>query len=229
MKGKTLGLFVLLALSTASALTITINGKPVPGQTITVGGKTYVPLDALKAGGLTGTVGGGNLALDTGASAAGGSNQVTALQGCLNQTLFNGVWRVKFGNLRLATVDGTLKWNIDAQISNGTNQTLSGLDGALFADDAHLSWVLADGSPMSWGTSDALNGQKFTFLNLPPAGVWKGTLTNVDFSNQPASEARRPTKLLWQINNTTEGSSSLRSKLPWAKNPSFRIDLTCTK
>lgn len=228
MKGRTLGLFALLALSSASALTITINGKPVPGKTITVGGKTYLPLDALTAGGISSSVSGGNLALSTGAGAAGGSNQVTALQGCLNQTLFNGVWRVKVSNLRLAPADGSLRWIVDAQISNGTNQTMSGADGAFFADDAHLSWVQADGTPLAWGTTDTLAGQKFTFQNLPPAGVWKGTLTNIDFGNTPA-EARKPTKLLWQINPATEGSTSLRSKLPWAKNPSFRIDLTCTK
>lgn len=216
----------LLAGTTAAALTITVNGKAVPGTTITVGGKTYVPLDALKAGGISSNVSGGNLALGTGAP--GGSTPVAALQGCLNETLFNGVWRVKFSNLRLATVDGAMKWNIDLEVRNGTGINLSGADGALLADEQHLSFVTADGTPLAWGTYDLLAGQKVTYANFPPSGIWKGTLTNVDSGNA-ASEGRKPTKLLWQI-NITEARSSLQGKLPWSsKAPGLRIDLTCTK
>lgn len=213
-----------LSASTALAVNIVINGQTVPGSPITVGGKMYVPLDSLKAAGFSSTLSGSTLTLS---SVAGGANQIAAVQGCLNQPLFNGVWRVKFSNLRLATVDGSLKWNIDVEIGNGTKLPLSGLDGALLADGDHLTWVLADGTPLNWGTYDTLAGQKFTFANLPPAGTWKGTLTNVD-DGSAASAARKPSKLLWRI-DVQEGRQSLHGKLPWVKDPSFRIDLTCTK
>ncbi|AZI44355.1 hypothetical protein EHF33_15850 [Deinococcus psychrotolerans] len=61
--------------------TVYINGQPIKGTLVTVGGKQMVQLpltDLQKSGALV----------------SGGSAPVKAIQGCINQTLFNGVVRI---------------------------------------------------------------------------------------------------------------------------------------
>ncbi|MFD1730872.1 hypothetical protein ACFSC4_06910 [Deinococcus malanensis] len=48
---------------TQSGWNVVINGRPVSGRAIVVGGKTYVPLDALRASGITATTTPGTLSL----------------------------------------------------------------------------------------------------------------------------------------------------------------------
>ncbi|PNY82019.1 hypothetical protein [Deinococcus koreensis] len=220
----------------AQALRISVNGKVVPGAVVTIGGQNYVPVSALAAAGFRVGTSGGTLSISTGsgtgaapaspATTPGGSTPLTALEGCLGQTLFNGVWRVKFSNLRLVPDGSVARWSIDLEVRNGTARMMTGADGMLMADSGHLAFITADGTPMNWGITDELNGQKFTFTQLPPSGIWRGTLTTAD--GNAARAERRPTKLLWRL-DPGEGGDFAR-KLPWGvKDPSFRIDLTCTK
>ncbi|THF87703.1 hypothetical protein E7T09_00175 [Deinococcus sp. KSM4-11] len=232
---RTLGLGLLLTATAlaAGAIRISINGRVVPGTVVNIGGQNYVPVSALSAAGFKVSTAGGTLSITTTAgmaaagngTVAGGSQQLTALSGCLNQTLFNGVWRVKFSNLRLVPEDNSGRWTLDLEVRNGTSKMMTGADGMLMADSTHMAFLAADGTPMNWGTTDELNGQKFTFSQLPPSGVWRGVVTTIDGNN--ASAGRPPTKLLWRV-APSEGGDFAKA-LPWGvKDPSFRIDLTCT-
>ncbi|WP_309572931.1 hypothetical protein [Deinococcus sp.] len=233
-RGRTLGLAVLLTATAlaAGATRISINGRVVPGTVVTIGGQNYVPVSALSAAGFKVSTAGNTLSISTaggtaapGGTVAGGSQQLTALAGCLNQTLFNGVWRVKFSNLRLVPEDNSGRWTVDLEVRNGTSKMMTGADGMLMADSLHMAFLAADGTPMNWGTTDELNGQKFTFSQLPPSGVWRGTVTTID--GNAATAGRPPTKLLWRV-APGEGGDFAKA-LPWGvKDPSFRIDLTCT-
>ena len=213
----------------AGELRLKINGRSVPGTTLSVGGRMYVPVSALTAAGFRVSAAGGVLSVSpasSGTQMSGGSVPLSALEGCLNQTLFNGVWRVKFSNLRLVPGESGARWHIDLEVRNGTARMMTGADGLLLADSGHLAFVNADGAPMGWGTADELGGQKFTFAQHLPSGIWKGTLTNVD-GNQ-ASASRRPVRLVWRL-TPSEGGDFARA-LPWgAQDPSFRINLNCTK
>jgi hypothetical protein len=173
----------LAALLTASALAagvtrILVNGRVVPGTVVTVGGQTYVPISALTAAGFQVSTASDTLSITgpqasagqgTPGTVAGGSQQITALSGCLNQTLFNGVWRIKFSNLRVIQDDGTARWAVDLEARNGTAKAMTGADGLLFADEQHLAFITADGTPMSWSITDSLNGQKVTYSQFQPS------------------------------------------------------------
>src|SRR5262249_44356633 len=84
---------VALAQTIGADLSISINGKSVPGKTIVVKGQTYVPLSSLKAAGATTSVSGDTLSIGLGP--AGGANQLGGLEGKLNEWLFNGIWRFR--------------------------------------------------------------------------------------------------------------------------------------
>lgn len=228
----TLGAAALTA-ALAAESQIQVNGRVVPGSAVVLNGQTYVPVSALTAAGFRVNTAGGVLSIRTAppgpaavGTVPGGSQPLTALEGCLGQTLFNGVWRVKVSNLRLVPEGSLNRWHLDLEVRNGTARTMTGADGLLMADSRHLAFLAADGTPMNWGITDELNGQKFTFTSLPPSGVWRGTLTNVD--GNAAGAGRRPVKLLWRV-TLAEGGDFARG-LPWGvKDPSFRIDLNCTR
>ncbi|WP_420594672.1 hypothetical protein [Deinococcus sp.] len=109
-----LPLAALLALA-ASALaqsgknpTVYINGQPIKGTLVTVNGKQMVqlPLTELQK---------------SGALVSGGSAPVKAIQGCINQPLFNGVVRI---TLTEAGLKGD-KYLIKFKVANGTQKTIN--------------------------------------------------------------------------------------------------------
>ena len=89
--------------------TVYINGTPIRGTLVTMGGKQFVQLpltDLQKSGALV----------------SGGSAPVKAIQGCLGQPLFNGVVRITLTSAGL-NKDG--KYEIKFRVANGTQKTLS--------------------------------------------------------------------------------------------------------
>lgn len=225
----TLALAALLGAASAQNIKLTINGKPA-GTAIVVGGQTYVPLASLKNAGVGAVQGPGTLSLTLGGAqlggTTGGANQVAALEGCLGQTFFNGVWRITFSNLRFDASDSTNpKWLLDAEVRNATRDSLQPVFAGLNPDEAHLSYLGQDGSPFQLSTGDLLTGQKLAYSTLPPGGVWKGQLSVHDPNGAQAN--RPPVKMLWQIKPAEMPTSA---KLPWnVKDPSLRVDLRCQK
>ena len=101
------------------APTVYINGTPIKGTLVTVGGKQYVQLplpDLQKSGALV----------------SGGSAPVKAIQGCVGQPLFNGVTRVTL--LSAGLKDG--KYTISFKVANGTQKTLLPASDADFTGDS---------------------------------------------------------------------------------------------
>ena len=97
-----------------------INGTPIRGTLVTVGGKPFVQLplgDLQKSGALV----------------AGGSAPVKAIQGCLGQPLFNGVVRITLTSAGL-NKDG--KYTIGFRVANGTQKALNPATDANAAYDA---------------------------------------------------------------------------------------------
>ena len=109
MKRKiALGLLALgsIALAQSISYRLSINGKSYSSSAIVVKGETYVPLKALQASGVRSSLAAGVLTLTLpGTQATGGANQVAALEGCLNEWLFNGIWRIRVTDPQVMTGD----------------------------------------------------------------------------------------------------------------------------
>lgn len=107
--------------------TVYINGTPIKGTLVTVNGKAFVQLpltDLQKSGALV----------------SGGSAPVKAIQGCIGQTLFNGVTRMTL--LSAGVKDG--KYVISFKVANGTQKNLLPSSDADLTGD-HLFAASADG------------------------------------------------------------------------------------
>ena len=197
-----LGLSVALA---ATTYTIQWQGKPVPGSAIVQGGKTYISSDALKAAGIAVSVKGSVISL----APLGGSDQLAAVAGCVNQQLFNGVWRLKV----LDVSGGGDAWHAKVEVRNGSTVGGYSLSGSGLGG---VGLQLESGKTLTAGTFLDLSDHAFL-----PGEAHTGT---IDFPTDGA--AGQPVKLVVPIDPQGVASTPLKYSV---KDPSFRIDLTCKK
>jgi hypothetical protein len=162
--------------------------------------------------------------------AEGGSTQVGAQSGCVNQWMFNGVWRVRVTNVAFHPQDdGPVSWNVTMQWGNGTNITpLAPTDTLKKA----MVLALANGDTLTTtdSTRAALNEQQLDFHSFPASGQFTYTQSfigpNLDQNNKPA-------KLLitFDVASYKKNHPGASAKFWTAKTPGYdyRIDLTCSK
>jgi len=146
---------------TAKSPTVYINGTPIKGTVVMVGGKQYMQLpmtDLQKSGALV----------------SGGAAPIKAIQGCLGQPLFNGVTRLTL--LSAGVKDG--KYVVSFKVANGTKKTF------LLANETDVNYdyifaASADGQVQKFDTWDddhspnnvLTSGANLTanfILNTPP-------------------------------------------------------------
>lgn len=205
------GVTALALAAVAAKLSISINGKAVPGKTTTVNGETYVPLSALKAAGASASIKNGVLAITF---VPGGANQVGALEGKIGDWLFDGVWR-----FRVASVSPTEDrpgWKIHVELRNGTKFDQLALDGSGFDS---LSLVMADGNALS----------AYNKVDLASVGVGQGAMVNVDLIFYDDDGAgRKPDRLILRITPDAATNAYLKANgaIYATKDPSFRIKLS---
>ena len=224
--------FSLFALAAQTAYKLVINGKPAQNQAIVVNGRTYVPLDALKAAGVLSDLASGTLSLTlpgaspAGAanpSAAGWANQLNALEGCIGQTLFNGVWRFKVTKLEGGDVDGKPGYLMSIEMRNGVTKPLSPYSSGFSNTNDSYSWATADGNTGVWKTYYILND--LVAKDIPQGGMF--TYQFKIFPDPAATEDQLknpPTKFILRIDPKRLGFKEYT-----VPDPSFRIDLSCTK
>lgn len=165
------------------------------------------------------------------ATSAGGSHARAALAGCMNQWLFNGIWRVK-----VTAVDpiktppdaaGSFNagWGVTVQFRNGTNADLLPATSGL----GHLTLVSADGdtTDVTLTTSGALDAQKLTFHDFPPSAQYTHQLTFWYPFGTAAADIKQPVKFLIAFDPAMRNASS--GPHYSTPNPSMRVDLTCKK
>jgi hypothetical protein len=165
------------------------------------------------------------------APAEGGSNQVKAQAGCMNQWMFNGVWRVRVTNVAfLPAGDLANGWGVTMQWNNGTS--IAGLTPSDTRKQA-LVLALANGDTVSATdtTNGSLNEQQLDYHSFPASGQF--TYTQKFMTNQKLDESNKPAKLLITFDaadylKTHPGS---QAKFWNVKTPAYnyRIDLTCSK
>ncbi|NTY01824.1 hypothetical protein [Deinococcus sp. JMULE3] len=209
----------LATISTAAAqkTTLTIGGQPTTFDTVKVGGRTYVALDQLQKA----------------LTAAGGSNQLGAAEGCLNEWLFNGTWRLRVTAIKYVPDDRNgnyYGWVATTEIRNGGKQLLNLSNTGI---EKGVSLALKDGSTKELGLSGIASAFK-TGTDLPPGA---GLVMDLPFSWQggtPTNEqlqANPPVKLIVPVDVTAlrRGGSTLYKTVNYSKDPSFRVNLTCRK
>jgi len=198
-----IGLAATAAIASAAMLTakitVSLAGKSVTVDSVSVGGKTYVSLDQLK----------------TQLNAQGGANQLGATSGIMNEWLFNGVWRFRVTGIAYSEEENG--WLASVELRNGYKTSMHPKDNGMdfnAADGFFLTF--SDGNTVE--PTDGAKNQIQDAIGLkmlPPGG---GTVAKVRF---PGESGWKPEKLVFEMKPVTG--------LPLVKEPSFRVDLTKSK
>ncbi|MES2463014.1 MAG: hypothetical protein V4671_20710 [Armatimonadota bacterium] len=189
-----------------------INGRTVPGQPLSVKGKTYIPLDALKAAGVVVKTSPGTMELTLSSlpsTAAGGANQQGGLEGKMGDWLFNGVWRFRVISVEKAPASLGEGWAARVEIRNGSKFSGYSPGGTGWQG---ISLVTEDG--MSVGAaSDA--------VDLQSQGLAQGAANTqtVFFATESAS---KPARIVLRFDSNGVANTPLRYSV---SNPSFRVDV----
>ncbi|MGI8748828.1 MAG: hypothetical protein ACR2J4_10845 [Deinococcus sp.] len=228
-----LGLATLctLALAAGANYSVIVNGQVAPDQAIVVNGKTYVPLSALKLLGLNSSLKGTTLTLGAqanGATVPGGSSQRASLEGCVRETLFNGVWRLTVKKVEPIGPNVGLGpgWGVTVELRNGTRTKTNIHDAGLTSTDL----VMPDGNTLKLDEHDA--EEKLIFKDVIQAGGITYQLKfHVEDTKTPASSIPRPAKLIMQLDPRRMTAGYLREAgvAYTTPTPSFRVNLTCQK
>jgi hypothetical protein len=164
--------------------------------------------------------------------AEGGSTQVSAQDGCMNQWMFNGVWRVRVTNVAFHPKDdGPNGWDVTMQWANGTSYA-----GISPVDTMKQSMVLAmqNGDTITASGDSiraSLNEQKLDYHTFPASGQF--TYTQMFLSGDTLDENNKPAKLLITFDvpkykAAHPGNSGKFWKMKTA-GYNYRINLNCTK
>jgi hypothetical protein len=154
------------------------------------------------------------------ATTAGGSHQLRALQGCLNQWVFNGVWRVRVTKVSPITSPfGALPgYSVALDVRNGAKS-----DAMLMQTGASAPVLaLADGNILELSTEDGVAWTNKFFQNLPPSAGFTMTLPYY-LSAKPTSMPKA-LKLIIEIDATKAWKGQPHYQ---AGDPSLRIDVQC--
>lgn len=165
-------------------------------------------------------------------AAEGGSTQVGAQDGCMNQWMFNGVWRVRVTNVAFHPKgDDPNSWDITMQWANGTSYA-----GISPTDTMKQSMVLAlqNGDTITASGDSvrgSLNEQKLDFHTFPASGQF--TYTQSFISGDTLDENNKPAKLLitFDVPKYKAAHPGKDAKFWRMKTPgyNYRINLNCTK
>lgn len=166
------------------------------------------------------------------ATTAGGSHARAALAGCMNQWLFNGIWRVKVTAVDAiktppdAAGNFNAGWGVTVQFRNGTSADLLPATSGL----GHLTLVSADGDTTDVGltTTGTLDSQKLAYHDFPPSAQYTHQLTFWYPIGTAAADIKQPVKFLIAFDPAMRNNagSGPRYSTP---SPSMRVDLTCKK
>lgn len=217
-----------LAASAQHTLRLTVNGGAVTEKAIVVNGQTYVPLSILKRLGVQVSAQAGTLAL----GAQGGANQIAALEGCLGETLFNGIWRVKVTSLKAIGIPDAGSpdipgWAVGLEIRNGARQTTSMMSTGFGASSggSDPALILADGSALTLDGGDFLAPWSQAVLQ---GGAMTFSLRFAYPLGTTGERARtqKPAKFILQINPRIPDYVGVKYSVP---DPSLRVRLDCRK
>jgi len=153
----------------------------------------------------------------------GGAMQRTSLEGCMNQWLFNGVWRLRADSVAPVNVFGRPGFAVNVEARNGTTKTLQpGLSGIQGAGQG-VTLVLDSGDELPVDAGAFQND--FGYKPVVQGGTIKSKLQFLAPNGTDLS-AKKPVKMIVQFDQKNVGFPPVRYSV---KNPSMRIKLTCDK
>ena len=216
-----------VALAQAS-IKLIVNGQPSALPAITVNGATYIPLAALEragakvvrsSSGLTLTLLGGSSAIP--GQTAGGANQRVSLEGCIGETLFNGIWRLTVKSVKaINRYNGQqLGYSLSLEWKNGAKVSADALNTGV----KNLNLVLSDGTVLQ--TDDV---QSLTYKTLPQGAGVALELAFYTASGVTADKLGKPDKFLVEIDPLVLKNTGVATAYT-TPNPSFRVRLDCQK
>ena len=207
---------ISMAQAISKTISLVINGKPNTQKAIVINGKTYIPLEALKAGGASVSQSGSKLSLAFSAPATGGANQNAAVEGCKGEWLFNGIWRIRVEKVTEGIDDmGQTYWNLDIQIRNGSNFENISLAGTGWKG---IRIIRKNGNSVD-AVSDAIDLRDVALIQ----GASKTAQVRFQsFDNAPSA----PDKLILLLDPQGLAGTAMKYSV---KDPSFRINLNCSK
>ncbi len=148
---------------------------------------------------------------------AGGTNQRVSVEGCQNQWLFDGVWRVRVSNVSPTGSEATL------EVRNGTKDAMTAPDGGFAKVNGQgIDMAYDDGSVQNLdldATRESYRSE-LSYKKLPPGG---GAKTTLRFA-PPSNAAAKPVKLLIAVDPSANSAVHFPTK-----DPSFRVRLDCAK
>ncbi|HEY5094264.1 MAG TPA: hypothetical protein VII69_04000 [Candidatus Eremiobacteraceae bacterium] len=159
-------------------------------------------------------------------SSAAESNtaNIAVRDGCLNQWMFDGVWRVRATAFARHVVGGQQTgWDVTEQWRNGTDQTLAPGTGT-FALSQQLEFQKGDKTGALDSTTGTLSQQDVDYHDFPPSAQYTHVqvflTTNVDPNDKPAAViVAFDAAKLSQVANRPHFSVSP---------PNYRIKFACT-
>ena len=240
-----LGLMFPAVLSVAAAAgsnyIIFVGGHQATQKAIVVNGEVYVPLSVLRQAGLNTVLNGSTLTLGSlgqsgagpakssgGQPVSGGANQRAALEGCVNETLFNGLWRLKVLKVEAIHKDDdplAPGWGVTVEVRNGWTGTLNPGDSG-FAND-NMFVVEPGGNSLS---VDAYNEQPLVGHVFPQGGVFTYQLVFYYPYGTTAEQVQAPQKFLMGADPKKIDSSLAAAGVHYSTpTPGFRVNLDCRK
>lgn len=159
----------------------------------------------------------------------GGSTQARAQAGCMNQWMFNGVWRVRVTNVAPIPAGDVQGWNVTMQWANGTS--FAGISPTdTVKQDLVLALANGDTLTATDSTRGSMNQQQLDFHTFPASGQF--TYTQM-FITQNFDANNKPAKLLvtFDVPKYRASHPGSEAKFWKLKTPAYnyRIDLTCSK
>jgi len=211
---------LVVAQAVQRQLNLVVNGQNSSTRAIVVGGQTYVPVSALRALGITASVSGNTVSLS--GQPAGGADQRASLEGCLNEWLFNGIWRVRATKVEPYD-DNLLKgWAVRLEVRNGTNRSLEAWNAG-FKDPSSLTLAYPDGATerMDGGALSRDYRDKIYDAVIPQGAAVVADLRFLSTRTTP------PSRLLIELD--TEKIKQKYNLAFATPNPSLRFKLDCSK
>jgi hypothetical protein len=206
-----------------------IDGQAATQPAITVNGAIYVPLEALTQAGVSATISSDSLSLSLASTqVAGGANQRDSLEGCMDETFFNGIWRVRVLALEPISKDNaTPGWGLTLEMRNGQQATLMPADTGISGTGQGIQLVMADETILP---VDPLDVQQLTYASLPQGGGITHQLKFYYPFRTPQEQVTEPIKLLFEMQPDRVGFSLQQAGVAYSTpTPSLRVQLDCNR
>ncbi len=145
----------------------------------------------------------------------GGANQRVSVEGCQNQWLFDGVWRVRVSNVSPTGTEATL------EVRNGTKNAMTPPDGGFAKINGQgIDMAFDDGSVQNLDLDANRESYRadLSTKKLPPGG---GAKTVLRFA-APSNASAKPVKLLIAVDPAYNSDVHYPTK-----DPSFRVRVSC--